>query len=673
MKKKVLLLLSFSFLVLGSASCSTPENPGNDDPSINEPAVKPVGALQEFFYSLRENNFTISYTDYYVNQGLSRSQMSYYTPYSLQSEGDLGFNGYAKNDDCVFSYNLEDGEIVSGLPVVDYNSGVMIYDIYDYRDGMDEFDYTALPEDYEAGSTFNYVFGENAKNDELLLSVFLRKNYNPDVLPKSLTLSLVQDTLRIESVNLDYGDAGQDTINAVIYDVGKTENTEIKNFLETGKTSKTPLNRDFYRLIAPYLESNNYKVRLDATGYRDNSGAYSTFVEDDYYLENAVIYDTISSKTVTGHLQTPGTVATFKLDSIDDTELEITGTPSNQGDGFYSYLYGEYLSYVFSSMGFSNFIGYRDETKENSYYITDSQAQSMLAYMVKFELDSIERSLRSLRLEVDNFEKHEFTLYFEVYNPTTYQDLGVYKASFSNVNEISFPAVDRYLNIGESAEGQDKSELESVLNKFKEHNYSMDVYSDAGLAKVYYTPNYYFIQTYGNPNSNEGYIKLGEAIYEFNLVYNDLGVITSINVNKDKDYSQSMKLPGCGSYNGADDDLFYFSTFDDVIYDYTKYSPTSFMGYSYWKNTGNLVSDPSKLFSAGVLSYFYWNNSTGALPQGAGFMVSDGGEEPYDTRLSLFLAYSSADGLQFGGQYTTFYDIGGTSFDYLDDYVAENN
>ena len=202
----------------------------------------------------------------------------------------------------------------------------------------------------------------------------------------------------------------------------------------------------------------------------------------------------------------------------------------------------------------------------------------------------------------------------------------------------------------------------------------MDVLTEAGLAKVYYTPDYYFIQSYGVPSSNEGFIKQGDSIYEFTISYNTNNQITGINIDDSRDYAKlGMTLPGCGRYNGdANTDLFYFSAFDDVIYDFSEgnYTQDSIMGYHYWKNNGSVSN--GTLFSQAVLRYFYPNDTSGALPQGAGFMVSDG-EDPYDTRVSLFLAYSSADGLNYGGQYTTFYDIGGTGFEYLDNYIEQNN
>lgn len=681
MKKKILAFLSFSFLLTGLVACGNNDAPSQDEPKDEDtlPVLPEAeGSLQEFFDSLRMNNFTVSYSDSYAAQGVERTQMSYYTDYSLQSQGDLGFNGYAQNEECVFTYNLENGEVISGVPVIDYGAGIMVSDIYDYRDGMENFDYTFLPSNYTPGTKYLYEFGKNTLNDELLVSIFLRKTYNPDVLPKEVTLTLVKDTLTIDCVSNYYEEQNAyDRSTASVYNVGSTENKEIKKYLEDGKTSKTPLDRKFYELIAPYLTSNNYKVYLDATGLRNDSGGMETFRQNQYFLEDAIIYETLSETSgnkVSGFLQTPGAVVNFKLDDMNDDKLEILGTPSNQGDGFYSSLYGEYLTYVLSSMSFSNFIGYVDEEHENSYYITDSQAQSILAYICQYELDTTERSLRSLRLEVNNWDTHAFTLYFDVYNPTTSLDRGIFKATFSDVNNVNSVAVERYLNIGDSALTQDKATLESVLNKYKGNNYSMDVISDAGLSKVYYTENYYFIQTYGVPTSNEGFIKEGNSIYGFNLTYNASGTqITAINIDRSKDYATGgMKLPGCGEYMGdLNTDLFYFSAFDPIIYDYeaANYTPASIMGYNYWKNNGT-VSDGTRSFSRAVFDYFGLTSSS--LPQGAGFMVSDG-EDPYDVRVSMFLAYSSADGLNFGGQFATFYDVGGTKFDYLDNYVKEHS
>lgn len=694
--KKFLSILTFSTLLATLVGCGSnpgtvpndPNNPGenpgqntdepgNDDDNKEElPA--PKGALQEIFASLRNNNFTLSYTDKYASVGVERRQETRYTEYSLESNGDLGFNGYAKNDECVFSYNLSGNEVVSGLPVIDNNKGIMVTDIYDYREGLDEFDYTFLPNDYNAGDIYNYEFGKNTKNDELLISVFLRKTYNPQVIPKSVSLQVVAGQLQINAVTLDYGNGLQDSTRVVAYNIGATENAAIKKYLDDGLTSKTPLDKRFYYLIAPYLQSNNYKTTLDATSYRNEIGNFETYKMNQYFLENAVIYEDISKENgaITGNLQTPGAVVTFSLNNLDDEKLTITSTPSNQGEGFYTSLYGEYIGNVFSGLEFSNFIGYIDENNENMYYITDSYVQSILGYICYFELDSTTRSLRNLRLEVTDWDKHEFTLHFDAYNPTSNLDLGTYKASFSNVNQIVVPSVDNYLDYGAPASEQTVDDLKTVLEKFKGHNYSMDVISDSGIAKVYYTPNYYFLQVYGAPASNEGFIKEGNSIYEFTLSYDSSYTnITGINIDRSRDYATlGMTLPGCGTYYGDyNTDLFYFSAFDDAIYNYENYTKASLMGFDYWMNTTEFAEEDSRInFSNAVLKYFYPYDTSGALPQGAGFMVRNG-DTPYTTRVSLVLTYSSSDGLNYGGQITTFYDIGGTRFEYLENYILENS
>ena len=135
-----------------------------------------------------------------------------------------------------------------------------------------------------------------------------------------------------------------------------------------------------------------------------------------------------------------------------------------------------------------------------------------------------------------------------------------------------------------------------------------------------------------------------------------------------------MTLPGCGTYYGDENtDLFYFSAFDDAIYNYDNYVQTSILGFDYWMNTTTYEEgNPLINFSNAVLKYFYPRDTSGALPQGAGFMVRNG-DTPYTTRVSLLLTYSSSDGENYGGEISTFYDIGDTRFEYLENYILENS
>lgn len=667
MKKLSLICLSILF------SCLTACNNSN---SSDEELPAPKGTLQEVFAELKNNNFTLSYKDRYASSGVIRTQESKYTSYSLESSGDLGFNGYAKNNDYVFPYNIVDNQIVSGTPLINYTTGIVVEDIYDYRKGFEDFDYTFLPSDYVEGDIYTYEFNKNSLNDEIIVEVFLRMTYNPQVLPEEVKFQVIGNQLKIDAITLYYEIQNDyDSINVIVYDINNTENALIKQYLADGKTAKQPLDKDFYRLIAPYLQSNNFKTTLDATNFKDDFGKNMNFIEDQYFLDNAVVYHNRSvgeKEYIYGDLQTPSVVVNFTMDSLDADKLTISSTPYNsEGEDFCYTLYGEYIYYMPSFMEFSNFIGYIDEEHENSYYITDSQAQYILGYICKFELDSTVMTLKSLRLEVLDFTKHEFVLYFDVYNSVNNTDRGIFKVTFSDVDNVEIKAIDKYLNIGEDAKNQDISELKTVLNKFKNNNYSCDLLTGSGLAKAYYTNTYFYEEVYGNPSYNYGYVKEGDAIYEFYVNYNNT-TITSVSVDRSIDYAASynMSLPGCGSYYGANNDLFYMSQFDEAIYDYDAYKVDSILGYSYWKNT-TVYNDSRLTFSNALLKYFYPNDTTGALPQGAGFIVSNS-DNTSDTRLSLLLSYSSADGTSFGGQIITFYDINETSFPYLDNYFNVN-
>ena len=167
MKKTALTFLSISLLLAGSSILGNAINSNNylkhfspitnQTQEVKSEEVAPKGVLQEFFAKLQNNNFTLSYRDHYVNYGQNRTQVSKYTAYSLESSGDLGFNGYAQNDECVFSYNIVDNEIVSGVPVIDYNNGILITDIYNYRDGLQNFDYTFLAFPFQFSFYHNFV------------------------------------------------------------------------------------------------------------------------------------------------------------------------------------------------------------------------------------------------------------------------------------------------------------------------------------------------------------------------------------------------------------------------------------------------------------------------------------------------------------------------------------
>lgn len=661
MKKILISFFSLCLSIIALVGCQS-------NPSSSQEEFIPQNELQKAFYALKDNNFSIDYYGSYANNdGIQRHQKTYYTSYSLQSEGDYGFFGYAQNDECVFSYNLVDGQVVSSPPIYDYSTGIRYDSIYQYREGMQDFDFSYLDDTKNEDGYYTYKFGENLQNDKIFAGIFFRVTYNPNSLPGKVNISIVKNVITIEAVLLIYDETHYDSCESTIYNINQTENAEIKQYLQDGKTAKTPLNNHFYSFIAPYLMSNSYKVSLDATHLWDTSTqSYYNFKMNQYFTDDAILYeDLTSSGRLQGYAVVSGVITQFFLDSLNDDRIELGMSVQADAYGnFYQALYGDYLLYALSLMSFSNFIGYIDEDNPNVFYFTDSQLKYILSYICYVESDTTYNYINSLKMEILDYENHEFKLTFNFIDTTTGINKGDYIAIFSDLNKTSIPAVERHLKTGDDASSQDIEVLKSVLNKFSKHNYMMDTFvTYTGIAQTYFSSQYKYVVVPGNPNANYGYIKPSEGyIYEFNINYNSNNQPTNINVDESINYAlgdNALVLPGCGSYVNASDDLFYISAFDEAIYDYEKYVKDDSLGFTYWRNTTTGLSQK-------FLDYFGY--ASNYFPNGSGFMVCDS-DDPYDVRVTLIISVISKTTGEYNYLKIPFYNIGGSFVKIINQYL----
>lgn len=643
MKKKTVQVLSFGVL-LGSF-CLSSCGGGTQE-------YQPKTDLEKIFFNMKKNNFTVDYTDSFVNfDKKERNEKYYYTEYSYQAEGDLGFRAYAQDDSAVFGYTLEEGEVVSGAPVCDRNTGIRYDSIYDYAPGMGDFDISALPKEKNADGNYIYEFGKNKKNDQLFLSIFL--NFSYLVSDPEVTLRVVKDTLIVDANILSY-EIGEeivhDTVHTVIYDIGTTENAEIHQYLKDGKTSKKPLDFRFFKVMQPYLFTHNYTLDLDASGMFQEQD--KTFRMREYCVEKAVL-DVMPNGENQGYLLSQGVVSQFQ---VANDKVEILSTPMNPDGEFYAYLYEQFLSLSFQDLTYNNFIGYIDEEHENSYIITDNQFVYTMCYLSYASLYD-ERYCDTVRIEIIDEEKGEFHAYFDFYNRLTGEKLGIYRAEFKDLNQTVIPAVDTYLSLGELPSKQTKEEVKEVLDLFQQGNYSMDTLTGAGMAKCYYTDQYFYEELYGNPENNLGYIKIGDGLYAFQMSAG------KVNVDKTKNYINSIQLPGVGSVYYGEDDLGYLSHFDEELYNIDHYDIAQFSKEEYWKINDLPLSN--RLFR------YMFGETEEILPMGSGIRVAKD-EEKQDTRLSFLFNYVASDG-SYDGMYTmTYYDIGTTMVPALEAYLEAN-
>ena len=617
--------------------------------SISSSSFTPANEVEKVFYKLKDNNYSIDFYDsLYDLHNVERNSKYYYTEYSLEAEGDFGFTGIAQGDDLIFKYTIEDNEIVSGAPLVSNTNGTRYETVFDYTYGLQDLDVTALPNKLQDDGYYHYNFGENPHNDRLILPVILR--ISPASLPpESLKFKIVKDTITFESVILSYdfnGDGineGESTITAIVYDIGKTENPIIKQYLADGKTSKDPLDLRFYKLFHPYMATTNYTVDLDATGMNYN------FKMTEYCTETAIL--DVRNNISSGYMLNQGVVTTF---GINNNKVNITGTPTDSDYNFITSLYGGVLAYSFLDITYDTLIGYKDEVQDNVYYLTDSYLVYILAYLSYVDIYE-SNYCDKVKIEIINDSTKEFNAYFDFYNKQTNEDLGTYVAHFYDLNNTVIPAVDEYLSLGDNPNTQSKENLENVLNLFKGNNYSCDVLTSAGLAKYYNTPNYFYEELYGNPNSNFGYIKVNNSVYQFNIVDNEIVLDTS------KDYATSTNpivFPSVGNFFGDQTDLGFVSVLHEEIYNLSNYSIHNNYNVDYWKMTDLTVANE-------IYEYFT-GDPNGLLSNGNGLIVKDAGK---DSKLTFFVSYVASDASYSGYLTVTYYDIGYTGHPVIENYL----
>lgn len=633
---KVNKIILLSTILLSLFSC------GNNVTS----AYKPETELEEVFNKLKNNNFTMDFEDSFVNfDNMVRRETYTYTENSIQVDGFRGFYAYAYDakNDYVFKYNIVDDEVVSSAPLISSYDGLRYGSVYEVTYGFEDFDISYLPKTKDSEGYYNYEFNKNSYND-VLIKTILNRTSATSIDPVSVKMKVVKDVLKVETVLIDnYLDTdAKDTITNVIYNIGSTSNPKIEKYLKDGKTAKDPLDIKFYKTMNSYLGATNYRIDI----YNDSiSESNKLFTE---YCTPDSIYDE-SFTANSGYLKTQGIIVKYE---VKNNEINILETPvADQYNNFYEDIFGDVIYYSFSDITYDSLIGYKDDKNPNLYHLTDSYFIYVIGYLCYLTIDETNYASEVLFEIIDD---NEFVVTINTVDKQTNLKVVSRICRFSDLNKVSLPVVDKYLSKGDPALNQNKNDLKEVLDMFSKHNYSFDVVSTLGLSKVYLTDKYYYQEVYGSPNSNFGYIKLGDKVRKFTILNN------VIQIDETKDYASSsnpINIPSHGDVLGYDTDLSYVSTFEG-IYDIDKYAVKEINGLSYWEITDvQLAKD---------LYEYVWSTISGIYPYSSGFAISNDSD---DSKISLISAYVLTDGSYVGYESFTFYDINNTSYPLLEDYL----
>lgn len=651
-----LLMLLTSLYSCGQSSVTSQQTDSISSSSLGYEETE----LTKIFERLKENNFTYSVTfDQTALESTTYSQF-FYTPYSFQTSGSYGEEGIAQDDGFIFRYSYSNGVIKPSTPTINSSTGVRYSSIYEFTYSLENFDISKLPTTKDEEGYYVYNFNENISNDQLIMPVFFRED-PASLPPESLKMKVVGNTLELQGVILANSDGSNPfTMEGYVTDIGSTENTLIKEYLDEGKSSLKSLDKRFLNFINPFFYSHNYTVDFDATSLREN-GQYLTFNMTEKDTDTGVYYipHYTGGGTPMGYFEYLGAVHKFNV--IND-KLSINQTVVADSEGnFYETIFGSSGMYnvTMTELSFSNLVGYKSDEDDDTYVISDDQFVYYFGDLCYISRED-SRYYDYITIKILNDSTHEFEAYFDCYNKTTTEQLGRYKVHFYDVGTTKISYIDDYTSIGDDPI-EDKTTLKEALDLFKGNNYSLDLLGSAGLEKIYYTENYIYQEVYGNTSNNYGFIKQGDSIYEFTITDGAVTLNTAI------DYASqyNMTLPGIGSYFQANDDAQYFSKFrEDDLYNLDNYTIASVGDISFYKNTASG-------FGQDALNYLYSNPLQDViLPGGAGFRVEKKND---DMRLTFIVSYLSSDGSMSSYYPLTFYDIGKTSNSVIDNYLNSLN
>lgn len=678
--KKTRILWALSLILgttLGAVSCNndTGSTEVEDDASLNK--------VQKIFKEMKNNNYTVEVGYYHSdpikpeNTTEKITQTVKYTDYSVESTGDFDNFYYAQKDGVIFKYKKDkSGNITASAPYINSNTGLRYESYFDFRVGFGDFDYKDVALTDLRNGKYSYEFGKNKNNDKII-EMIVRNQSSLSITPIQTTIEAIGNSLNFEFVAIAYdlkeGETFDITKNKAlifeskVYDIGTTENKEIKTYLDSGKSAYEPLDMRFSKLLFPYFNTHNYTVDIDGSGTTSESGL-KDYIGTYEFEENAYCfsYPEGDSRGKGGAMEYLGYVSSFTFDALDKTKINILAIQKDSDAIAYESLYQQVL-YSFDALSLGAFMGYKDPEVTDRYHITDASCIYYLAAIFNLQI-SDHTQCKDLIIDIDDYASHKFTATFNLSDETNKVDLGVLKATFRDVNNTKITGLKRFMNKGKDPvkDNQSIDDLKSALNLFKNNNYTMDVISsDVGVIHRLFTSKYVFSYVASQPTNNYGYIKIDEnTIYEFTVDSKNQVV-----VDESENYAlHGMTLPGHGQYlsdsTQNDDAGGYISTFDE-IYNFDKYKIDESRNYNYWQNI-------SAGFGKKMLEYVSGGlNISNLVRISAGFNTTIG-EDPFDTRVSLSIFYArQADGLE-GSTTLTFYNIGNTKFDSIDKYIENN-
>lgn len=690
MKKPLFLLLLSTIILAGCNNDTSTSNPpapqdstgGDVNSSTTSPEepidVDELNPLQRVFYNLSQGNFSVDYTLNYASSG-QHHQTASYTTYAIETDGFFGFSSVAQGDDLIFSYERENHEIVSSAPLLNSSSGLRYTSISDYRPTFAGIELDKLPTEADENGYYTYEFGKSSVNDEMIarIGMLYSSIYNTSEgnnFPTSVKLLPIGNSLKLEGIGLVYdAEQGiQDTVVANFNQIGDTEISDVKTYLDEGGTAKDFVSDRFVAFFLPYLVSHNYSLDVDLSDMDVASLEIPQYKTK--YTEDTEFNISPNSHGY-GYLQYQNTVYEYDVDDNDDIVFGMAA--GNSGSEAFTDLWAEEIGTSFADLNAALLVGYMtEEDGKEVYHLTDSQFISAITNLAKtgsgdqFYVDEV-------TITIDDYEAGDFTCNLEYYDRTNHVDRGTTVVKFYDRDETVVEPVER-LYLTDDPTPQNKDDFIQALKLFKGNNYSQYVPSDFYMTEYTYTPNYtYFYYTNSDYTSGRGFILQDDGVHNVNITETGVDVGSAINVT----------LPGTSDRYGTDIDAAYLSaptiytSAGEVDVERTAALQAAFYNpdnYEIFNNTYNSDASSWVIDDQAVIDWAndYFSSILGSTLKvyQIGIRTHLQGDDPSTkmNKLDYYLyVYDDEGSLSY--TYFSFFNLGHANIPQLDEYLENQN
>lgn len=474
----------------------------NDTSVVQQPALydvmSKVALLRNYTYTMVDEIFDVTTQMKYTEKAF------YYQP-SKEQHGGQAY-GYAQsNDNEVFSYVIEDGEVVPGEVERNTNGEIKkdlwnesILSFYDFN--IEAFAKEATPDN-------KYVITDSA--NKFLFASLAGYGDGMTLEYVTVTVEVTSDTSFVTTVNFNTGSSSAYNGNCIctLEDIGTTTLPEIEAYLEKGLGPKDDINADdLYAVLNSIKQAKKYQIEVttETTHYLD-------VFNDEYYYS----YDQLNSGKEKGYAKIGDRVYSIKMkDNVVSIDKEVDYAGSSSRDIWELNLFKNFSNINLSNLTF-------ESLEDGKFKLTNNTSVLLTLY----DLVHSSAFFGSVNVETD------YAIFSDITETSFKYLLHVegeadYEVTVSSIGTASNKTIEDFIENASSFDPEDISKLSEFFETLKaSRNYTVTLEEkfswlpslEIGSSVTKFTENHIYYNNTEKPDSSMGYIDENGESYSYVL------------------------------------------------------------------------------------------------------------------------------------------------------------